>query len=219
MAKKYAQILLVVLLVAMAWFIITAVNQSISNAINPLKLANNAVSTQITELLHPTPIIIPDPVTIIHEVRSLARLETIQYTVEKVITAEIGQGAFAFLLQDRLLLVAHGFVIAGIDLEKLQPENMRLDGKVLYVLLPEAEVFLASLDNEKTYVYERDTGILRQPIQNLETLARQSAEQEIRTAAIDDGILKLARQNAETFLNRFFRTLGYAEVIFTQKTL
>jgi hypothetical protein len=218
MVKKYAQILLVVLLIALAWFIISAVNQSISNAINPLKQANNAISTQITELLHPTPTIIPDPVTIIHEVRSLVRLETIQYTVEKVITAEIGQGAFAFLLRDRLLLVAHGIVTAGIDLEKLQPENLRLDGKVLYVLLPEAEVFLASLDNEKTYVYERDTGILRQPIQNLETLARQSAEQEIRTAAIDDGILKLARQNAETFLSRFFRALGYAEVIFTQKT-
>jgi hypothetical protein len=218
MIKKYAQILLVVLLIALAWFVVTTVNRSISNAINPLKQANNAVSTQITELLHPTPTIIPDPVTIIHEVRSLARLETIQYTVEKVITAEIGQGVFASLLQDRLLLVAHGMVIAGIDLEKLQPEDLRLDSSVLYVHLPEAEVFLASLDNEKTYVYERDTGILRQPIQNLETLARQTAEQEIRNAAIEDGILDLARQNAETYLNRFFRALGYAEVIFVQKT-
>lgn len=217
MFKKYAQILFVILLIALAWFVVKSVNQSISNAINPLQQANNAVSTQITELLHPTPTIIPDPVTIIHEVRSLARLETIQYTVEKVITAEINQGAFAFLFEDRLLLVAHGMVIAGIDLEKLQPEDMWLEDSVLYVHLPDAEVFIATLDNEKTYVYERDTGILRRPYQDLETLARQSAEKEIRDSAVEDGILDMARQNAEAYLSRFFRTLGYTDVIFVQQ--
>ena len=217
MSKKYTQILFVILIIALVWFVVKSVNQSISNAINPLQQANNAVATQIAELLHPTPTIIPDPVTIIHEVRSLARLETIQYTVEKVITAEIGQGPFAFLFEDRLLLVAHGMVIAGIDLEKLTPQDMWLDGSVLTVRLPDAEVFIATLNNEKTYVYERDTGILRKTNQDLETLARQSAEKEIRDAAIKDGILDMARQNGEAYLSRFFRALGYADVIFVQQ--
>ncbi|HBG74239.1 MAG: hypothetical protein A2X25_03640 [Chloroflexi bacterium GWB2_49_20] len=217
MSKKYTQILFVILIIALVWFVLKSVNQSISNAINPLQQANNAVATQIAELLHPTPTIIPDPVTIIHEVRSLARLETIQYTVEKVITAEIGQGPFAFLFEDRLLLVAHGMVIAGIDLEKLTPQDMWLDGSVLTVRLPDAEVFIATLNNEKTYVYERDTGILRKTNQDLETLARQSAEKEIRDAAIKDGILDMARQNGEAYLSRFFRALGYADVIFVQQ--
>ena len=218
MIKKYAQIILILILIVIAWIVITSINKSITSAINPLKEANNAVSTQIADLLHPTPTIIPDPVTIIRDVRSLARLETSQYTVEKIITAEIGQGTFAYLLQDRLLLVAHGTVIAGIDMEKLKPEDMWLDGGVLTVRLPAPEVFIATLDNEKTYVYERDTGILREPIQNLETLARQSAEKEIRAAAIEDGILETARQNAETYLSRFFLILGYADVIFVQPT-
>jgi broad specificity phosphatase PhoE len=151
-------------------------------------------------------------------VRALARLETIQYTVEKVITAETNQGTFGFLFADKLLLVAHGTVIAGVDLGKLKPEDMWLDGSVLNVRLPSAEVFIATLDNDKTYVYERDTGVLRSPDQNLETLARQSAEQEIQKAAIDDGILNIARQNAETYLTRFFLSLGYADVIFVQPT-
>lgn len=218
MVKKYAQIILVLILIVIAWIVITSINKSITSAINPLKEANNAVSTQIADLLHPTPTIIPDPVTIIRDVRSLARLETSQYTVEKIITAEIGQGTFAYLLQDRLLLVAHGIVIAGVDMDKLKPEDMWLEGGVLNVRLPTAEVFIATLDNEKTYVYERDTGILREPIRNLETLARQSAEKEIRAAAIEDGILETARQNAETYLSRFFLILGYADVIFAQPT-
>lgn len=220
MIKKYAPItitlFLILIFVCFGWIALTAISQNISSALNPLKEANSAVTTQIADLLHPTPTIIPDPVTIIREVRSLARLETIQYTVEKVITAEIGQGTFAFLSKDRLLLVAHGTVIAGIDMEKLNPGDMELEKGVLKVSLPEAEVFIATLNNEKTYVYDRDTGIFRRAVQNLETLARQSAEKEILAAAIEDGILKTAQQNAETFLSRFFLSLGYADVIFVQ---
>jgi hypothetical protein len=214
MYKNLVKIILIILLIVLAWIVVASVNNNISAAITPLQQANQTLGTQIADLMNPTPTIIPDPVTIIHEVRTLARLETIQYTVEKVITAEIGQGDFAFLFKDRLLLVAHGMVIAGIDLKKLMPEDMWLNGSVLNVRLPAAEVFVATLDNEKTYVFERDTGILRKPDQALETLARQSAEIEIQDAAIEDGILDLARQNAETYLSRFFLALGYSDVIF-----
>ena len=218
MYKRIFQIVLILIIIVVVWIAVTSVNKSISNAMNPLRDANNAMSTQVSNLLHPTPTIIPDPVTIIREIRSLARLETIQYTVEKVLTAEVSQGDFAFLFEDRLLLVAHGIVIAGVDLEKLAPEDMWLEGGVLNVRLPETEVFIATLDNEKTYVYDRDTGIFRKPIQDLETLARQAAEKTIRDAAIEDGILDTARQNAETYLSRLFFALGYADVIFVEQT-
>ena len=216
MYKRIFQIVLILVIIVVVWIAVTSVNKSISDAMNPLRDANNAMSTQVSNLLHPTPTIIPDPVTIIREIRSLARLETIQYTVEKVITAEVSQGDFAFLFEDRLLLVAHGIVIAGVDLEKLAPEDMWLEGSVLNVRLPDAEVFIATLDNEKTYVYDRDIGIFRKPIQDLETLARQAAEKTIRDAAIEDGILDTARQNAETYLSRLFFALGYADVIFVE---
>jgi len=214
MNKLVFRIILAVILVILAWVAFTALNNSISNALNPLKQANQSLSTQIADLLHPTPTILPDPITIIHKVRGLARLETIQYSVEKIITAEIGGGLFDFLNKDRLLLVAHGTVIAGVDLEKLTPDDLWLTNSVLNVRLPAAEIFIASLDNEKSYIFERETSILRQSDQNLETLARQSAEQEIRKSAIEDGILEIAQRNAESYLSRLFLALGYADVIF-----
>lgn len=64
----------------------------VQQATQPVIELQQGVSTEVAGLLHPTPTIIPDPVTIIHEVQSLARLETIQYSVEKVITAETRQG-------------------------------------------------------------------------------------------------------------------------------
>jgi hypothetical protein len=174
------------------------------------------LSTQIALVLHPTPTVVPDPVTVINQVRSLARLETIQYSVEKVISAETGQGSLAILFGDKLLFVAHGVVIAGIDLEKLGPKDMWAENNVLYVRLPEPELFIATLDNDKSYVYDRTTGLLTHGDINLETTARRAAEEEIEKAAIEDGILEQAGKNAESFMYRLLRDLGYMEVIFVK---
>jgi hypothetical protein len=212
-------ILLIVSLVGIA--VVLAVQESLNRAQQVFQPVNDMTSnlgTQVSQALHPTPTIIPDPVTVIQEVRSLARLETIQYSIEKVITAETGQGTFGFLFGDRLLFVAHGVVIAGIDMGKLQPGDLLAQNGVLYVHLPEPEVFIATLDNEKSYVYDRETGVFTRGDVNLETSARRAAEQEIAKAAIEDGILQQARQNGENYLYRLFLSLGYHDVIFIQAT-
>lgn len=188
--------------------------QQAENAVQPVSDLTSNVATQVARALNPTPTIVPDPITIIHQVRNLSRLETIQYSVEKIITAETRQGPFGFLFGDRLILVAHGEVIAGVDLAKLGPDDLQIEGGALYVRLPESEIFIASLDNEKSYIYDRDRGALTRGDINLETDARRAAEAEIEKAALEDGILDQAQQNAENFLYQFFRRLGYPEVIF-----
>ncbi|MCE9647238.1 MAG: DUF4230 domain-containing protein [Chloroflexi bacterium] len=214
-------ILILIVLAAGVYFIVQTVRESAAAAqaaaaapFQGLQQANESMQTQVSQLLNPTPTIIPDPVTYINEIRAIARLETIQYTIEKVITAEVGQGTFGFAFGDKLLFVAHGIVIAGIDMEKLQPGDMRLENGVLYVRLPATEIFVATLDNEKSYVYDRDTGLLTKGSIDLETLARQSAEDEIRKAALEDGILTQGQTNAENYLLKFFTALGYKTVLF-----
>lgn len=215
-SKILLLIFLLVLTVAVIWIVSAQVSKTIDNAISPFQQVNDQLSTQVNQLLHPTPTVIPDPVTIINEVRAVARLETIHYTVEKVITAEINQGLLGPLFGDRLLFVAHGYVIAGIDLGKINPQDMWLQDDSLYVRLPESEVLVVSLDNEKSYVYDRETGLLTHGDPTLETTARQVAEEEILKAALEDGILEQARINGEVFLEKFFNALGYDRVIFVQ---
>jgi len=217
MKQNWVLIVILVIVVVAFYFIVQPVREGVQQTqqiLQPFQKANNELQTQIAELLHPTPTVIPDPVTYIHEIQALARLETIQYSVEKVITAEIGQGKFDFLFGDKLLFVAHGIVVAGIDMKKIMPDDMKIRNGVLYVKLPPPEVFVATLDNEKSYVYDRETGVLTHGDINLETTARQVAEAEIRKAAEEDGILTLAGHNAEAFLQKFFTALGYQTVIF-----
>jgi hypothetical protein len=209
---------LVLLLVAIPMVFASIVNQATEKAMLPFEQANEQLKTQVSQFLHPTPTIIPDPVTIIHELKSLARLETIQYSVEKVITAESRQGQFAALFGDKLLFVAHGKVIAGIDMEKLTSSDITLSDGILYVTLPEPEIFIATLDNDQSYVYDRETGIFTKGSPELETLARQAAEDEILEAAIKDGILDMAQANAENYLTRLFKQLDYDEVVFVPST-
>ncbi|HXF83934.1 MAG TPA: DUF4230 domain-containing protein [Anaerolineales bacterium] len=212
-------LLILIVIVVAAYLIVQTVRESARLASEPFQQvneANRALQTQVASLLNPTPTIIPDPVTYINEIRALARLETIQYSVEKVITGQTGGGTFEALFGDKILFVGHGTVIAGIDMEKLRPEDLHFENGVLTVRLPPAEIFIATLDNDKSYVYDRDTGLLTKPDPNLETLVRQKAEEEILKAALEDGILEQAQINAEAYLLKFFAALGYPNTIFVQ---
>jgi hypothetical protein len=203
-----------VILIVAVFGVVVTIQRTTQRIIQPVSDMTSGLGTQVAQILHPTPTILPDPVTLINQIRPLARLETIQYTVEKVITAEVGQNLLAPLIGDRLLFVGHGYVIAGIDLSKIRSQDIASEDGILVVHLPKAEVFVATLDNDKSYVYDRETGLLTHGDINLETTARQAAEDQIRQAALDDGILEQAQTNAETYLASLLNKLGYAQVSF-----
>ena len=116
---------------------------------------------------------------------------------------------------DRLLLVAHGPVIAGVDLAEITERDISIDEIGAVTLrLPPAEIFIAALDNEQTYVYDREVGFLRRGEVELESAARLAAEEEILEAALSDGILEQAQVNEEAYLFRLLRSLVFSNVRF-----
>src|SRR5689334_13125617 len=68
----------------------------------PVVSVPQAIGTQVQQVLNPTPTIIASPVTVIRQIRSLSRLETVSYQIEKVITAQNGEGPLGFLFEDKL---------------------------------------------------------------------------------------------------------------------
>ena len=205
-----------ILLVAVIGYLII---DTILTSTRPVRDPLNAVGTQAQQILNPTPTIYADPVTVIKQIQNLSRLETASYTIEKVITAESGVGeGLEFLVGDELLLVAQGEVIAGVDLSRIGDEDIDIVDSTVFITVPAAEIFVATLDNDETYVYDRRTGILTRQDVDLETLARREAEDVILEAALDDGILRLAQGNAETTLQSLLLGLGFEEVVFITAT-
>ena len=207
-------ILILLVIAGAAYYIVQGIRQTTEQTVAPFQQANSSLQTQVADLLHPTPTIIPDPITYINQIQALARLETIQYSVSQVVTVENNQGTFAFLNGTKLLLEVHGTVIAGIDMQKLQPGDMHLENGVLTVKLPATEVFITSLDESKTQVYDVQSGIFAKPDPNEVLLGMDAAKTKIYQAAIDDGILDVAQQNAVAYLTKFFAALGYPNTIF-----
>jgi hypothetical protein len=166
-----------------------------------------------------TPVVLPSPSTIVLEMRDLARLETASYSMQKVITADRDRDRLWGIMGEQLIFVAQGEVIAGVDLQRMQVEDVVVvDRETVMVHLPEAEIFVAFLDNENSHVVDRRTGLLARTDPHLETLVRQAAEREILEAALAAGILDRANQNAERFMRSFLEGLGFTTVIFTPDT-
>jgi hypothetical protein len=150
---------------------------------------------------------------IVAKIQQLQRLETVAYTTDKIVEGDRESLILPdFLAGDKLLLVAHGEVIAGIDLSHLKNSDVVITGKNIRVHLPQAEVFSARLDSAQTRVYSRTTGLLVAADENLESEVRQKAEQQIRDGALADGILQKAQQNAQSTVKSMLFGLGFENV-------
>lgn len=157
--------------------------------------------------------VLVDQPTVVRQVRALDRIETVSYSMDKILTGERENPVLPlFLAGDRLLLVAHGEVIAGVDLSKLQPSDVQVHGSSVTIRMPAAEIFTTTLDNQKTRVYSRDTGLFSSPDPNLETEVRAEAEKQLQSAALDDGVLKTAQTNAAMTIQRLLSSLGFTSI-------
>lgn len=170
----------------------------------------------------PTPRIITGA-AVVQRVQQLSRLETAAYTIERVIDVRQGSNIPVvgdFLAGDALLLIAHGNVIAGVDLSRLSADAVTVspDGTTVVLRLPPAEIFQATLDNSKTRVYSRDRGLFAPTNVDLETLARQEAERQILQAACEDGIMLKATANAEQSVSQLLDLFDFNQITVVSAT-
>lgn len=155
---------------------------------------------------------------VVEGVQKLDRLATVRWTESVVVTKESDGGSLERLLTgEKIVLVAAGEVEAGVDLANLTPDDVEVNGEKVTIWLPEPEILSASLDEEKTAVYDRDQGLLRlRPDDTMVGEARREAEEEITATARENGILDYARGNAEDSIRAFVGSLGFEEVEFVE---
>lgn len=150
---------------------------------------------------------------VITQIKTLSRLETASFTIDKVIEAGTDYNKLKqVLFGDKILLIAHGEVIAGYDLSLIKPEDFAGTGTSIFVTLPPPQIFSVILDNEQTRVFDRNQGLLTKGDINLEAEARQQAEQSIRKAACEGHILNMAEKNVKTQLETIFKAAGFINV-------
>ena len=150
---------------------------------------------------------------VVERIQRLQRMETVVYNMDKIVTGQKENSVLPdFLVGDRMLLIVHGQVVAGIDFDQMRANDVQMTGKDIHVKLPTPKILFTRIDNARTRVYSRSTGLLVPMDPNLESQVRLQAEGELLEEAGRSGILATARQNARTTLTSLLLGMGFEKV-------
>ena len=198
------------------WAILLSVLLGAAAVIVFVRHANSGIAARLSDLITGRSTSFDTSVpTVVQKIQRLNRLETVVYSLDTVVEGSHSSLVLPDLLAgDRLLLVVHGQSIAGIDLSKLRPEDVHIDSatRSIRIALPPSQLFVTTLDNQHTRVYARSTGLLVPVDQNLESETRAKAQDQLQKAALDDGILDVARKNARATVTTLLLSLGFEQV-------
>jgi uncharacterized protein DUF4230 len=152
---------------------------------------------------------------VVNRIQQLQRLETVDYSLDKIVAGQRENNILPdFLTGDRLLLLVHGEVIAGIDFGQLNSKDVSVHAREIRLHMPEPKILIVRLDSTRTRVYMRTTGLLVPVDPNLESQVREAAERQLQDAAVQDGILNNARKNARTTLSGLLKSLDFEQIDF-----
>jgi hypothetical protein len=179
--------------------------------------ARNGLAGHLAAMISGRPLTVVSAPTVVEKIQRLNLLETVVYSLDTVVESNESSAVFPDALAgDRLLMIVHGQTIAGVDLSKLKPEDVQITEaagrREVSLTLPPSEVFVTTVDNQKSRVYTRDTGLFVKADPNLETITRQKAEAQLQQAALSDGVLDAASKNARATVVAMLEGLGFSKV-------
>jgi hypothetical protein len=149
--------------------------------------------------------------TIIRQVQTLSELVTVKYVMEKIVVIEAPSDSILgqmFAGDNRVLLLAHGIVKAGVDMGELKEGDIQIENGTVKVKMPKPRITDAYLDDRQTRVIERTTGLFRTFDKDLEQSARRDAVDDIRRAARTGGIVKDAEDRARGQIKALLEPMG-----------
>ena len=156
-----------------------------------------------------------NPPALLLQIQKMNELVTVKYSIQKVIGLEEQKQPFG---REKLLLIVQAKVGAGIDMGRLHNADLSRDGKSAYfVRLPEAQILYVAIDERETKVWDRQVTWWTPWVPynvDLERQARVLATEEIKKSAIDMGILKDARRQAEVAIRNLLQVFGVTEIGF-----
>jgi Protein of unknown function (DUF4230) len=151
--------------------------------------------------------------TVVMQIRRLSRLESVAFSMDKMVSGDReGRLLPPFLTGDKILLEVHGEADAGVDLGQLAPADVQVSGHAVHVHLPPAQIFTVALDDQKTHVYQRQTGLLGPADPALEGEVREHAVENLRQSALAAGILTTAHNNACATVTKLLLGLNFENV-------
>lgn len=161
----------------------------------------------------------PDRAEVVNKIRSASKLATVEYVVTKVISSKKKH----FLSRDSYFFAeTEATIKAGIDLNKLNAEDITINSRQIQVELPSIELINFSYPADGFHVVEDYTyndfwmKWKNFSIEEKDKLYRMG-EEDIRSNISNLGITETARKNTRRLLRRILENSGFEEIYISFK--
>lgn len=153
---------------------------------------------------------------ILQRMTTMGKLELIKYQFQEITEIEkVGRDFYnLFKLENdsRAVLISSGEAVGCIDLTRMEVRHIQETADSIIIQLPPPELCYFKLNLDDTRIYAVETGIFTSEREFIEE-AYKSAEQQIRQAALQSGILQQARNNAEIVLKPLLEEISGKQVV------
>jgi hypothetical protein len=160
-----------------------------------------------------------DSAAIIQQVRPLNELVTVKYGIEKVVSMTEQKSPVG---SESILLLVQGQVLAGVDLAELKPDDVTVSNQ------NEVRIRLSPPHIQEAFIVEKNTKVWDRTVTwwtpwvtpdiDLEHKARLQAVADIKTDALNMGILAQAQRNAEADIRSILAAFGIQRIHFYYST-
>ncbi|MBC8489886.1 MAG: DUF4230 domain-containing protein, partial [Bacteroidetes bacterium] len=157
-----------------------------------------------------------DRAIVVSRIKAASKLATVEFTVDKVVFATKDKKFLGIIRLNQAAFLAYtqAYIKTGIDLYKLKPEDVEIDGKMINLLLPAVEVINFSYPVEKYRVdksVKSKKFLVKFKIEDYDDLFRQ-AEIDIRNNLKYLGMVKTTEDKTRLLMESLLKNLGYNEI-------
>jgi len=144
----------------------------------------------------------------VDKIEKMGKLELVKVNIKDILE-QTGERPF-YLPNAKAVLIIAGEVIAGIDLEKVQKDDIADSGTQITITLPKPEILMSKVNHEKSKIYNIEWGGFSTA--NLVDEAYKAAEKKIIEEAEKTGYEETCKNNAKTLLTPIFREISGKEI-------
>jgi hypothetical protein len=153
---------------------------------------------------------------VVGRIKKASKLATVEFTIDKIVYGQKDKNLFWFIKLNQAQFIAHSkaHIKAGVDLEKLKADDVKIEGTRIKLTLPPVQVINFSYPAEE---FSYDSINSSNAFLNSITLPDQEryfqeAETDIRNNLKNMDIVSITQRKTSIMLDNLLQALGYTEV-------
>lgn len=156
--------------------------------------------------------------SILNSVEALGKMELVKYNFKEITELKEKNEKYLWIFDvpdSEVVLITNGEAVGCIDLTKISYNDIEINEDAVIVRLPQPELCYYKLNLKNSKIYSVNKVVYYKDDKEIIEKAYKSAEEQIKEAALNSGILEQTKANAELILKPLFERIAGKKVLFS----